>query len=150
MIFDTIDNALLYANLGPRFARGLEYLKNTDLTHVPVGKYEIGGPDVLALVQEYETRPIEKALWESHRLHADLQFVVAGVERMGYAPLSRMTVTREFIEKDDAQFLTGTGDFINVQAGMFTVFLPQDVHMPTLFVDKPAPVKKVVVKVRLV
>ena len=32
-------------------------------------------------------------------------------------------------------------------AGMFTIFTPEDAHMPGIALDQPQPVKKVVVKV---
>jgi len=41
-------------------------------------------------------------------------------------------------------FGTANGDFITVQEGMFVIFTPQDVHMPSISCEKP---EKVVVKV---
>jgi YhcH/YjgK/YiaL family protein len=37
--------------------------------------------------------------------------------------------------------------FSVIKAGMFAVFFPHDLHMPNVFIDKPAYVKKVVIKV---
>ena len=38
MIFDNIKNAKLYYGLGENFAKGFEFLKNADLSKMPVGK----------------------------------------------------------------------------------------------------------------
>ncbi|HBE79823.1 MAG TPA: YhcH/YjgK/YiaL family protein, partial [Firmicutes bacterium] len=39
---------------------GLEYLKNTDFSKLALGRYEIDGEKIFAMVQEYETSPREK------------------------------------------------------------------------------------------
>lgn len=38
------------------------------------------------------------------------------------------------------------GSFVLLPAGMFTIFMPQDGHMPGIAVNEPQPVKKVVVE----
>ena len=91
-------------------------------------------------------RAIRPCSWESHRRYADVQFVQTGHERIGWAPLSAMTVTRPYDLEKDVQLLSGSGTMLPVPAGTFAIFLPQDAHMPCIAADKPAPVRKIVIK----
>ena len=148
MIFDTLNHAARYTSLGARLAAGLSYLQHTDLTTLPVGRLEIDGDNIYALVQEYTTRPAEAGVWESHRRYIDIQYMVSGTEQMGYASLSRMQLG-EYIPEKDFQQMTGVGNMLEVFAGSFVIFFPEDGHMPGLTRDTPQPVRKVVLKIKL-
>ena len=41
MILDTLDNLEKYASLNPLFAQAIEYLKNTDLNALEIGKVKL-------------------------------------------------------------------------------------------------------------
>lgn len=55
MIIDALANMDFYRNLNESLYKGLRFLRETDLAAIPVGRYEIDGDAVFALVQEYET-----------------------------------------------------------------------------------------------
>ena len=55
MILDTLENADLYKNLDANLTLGLEYLKKTDFSKLEMGKYEIKGNEVFAILQAYNT-----------------------------------------------------------------------------------------------
>jgi YhcH/YjgK/YiaL family protein len=151
VILDRLSNANIYRRLSERFAAGFDYLSR-DLSNVPDGRYEIiGGDEVFAMVQSYQTKPREQGKWEAHRKYADIQFIIAGRECMGIAPIEAMRTQTPYDAEQDLEFFTGTGDgqFMTVEEGSFAIFLPHDVHMPTIAIDAPGKVKKVVVKVRL-
>ncbi|MEI7880473.1 MAG: YhcH/YjgK/YiaL family protein [bacterium] len=149
MIIDYIRNASLYQGIDQRIQLAFEYLAGKDFTGVAPGRYDIDGDNVFALVQQYQTKPREKGLWEAHQRYIDVQFVASGVEVMGYAPISQCTVTQPYSLEKDCGFFSGSGDFVTVRAGMFTVFFPEDVHMPCLISEAPVQVYKVVVKVKV-
>jgi YhcH/YjgK/YiaL family protein len=148
VILDLLDNAELYRRLGERFVAGFDYLRQ-DLLKVADGRYEIVGDDVFALVQSYDTKPLAQGKWEAHRQYADIQYMISGRERMGVAPIARMKTQTPYNPDTDLEFFTGDGQMVTVEQGGFTIFLPHDVHMPTIAVDRVEPVKKVVVKVRV-
>ncbi len=152
MILDTLDNRGFYRGLAPRIVAALDFLQATDLAALPLGKTVIDGERLFALVQEYSPKPASMGKFEAHRRYWDVQYVVRGVERMGYSHLSRMTVSEPHSDERDVAFFTGPGDWLYVQAGTFAIFGPSDVHMPGVAVDD-APnqptVRKVVVKVEL-
>ncbi len=145
MIVDRIESAGLYSSLGERIALAL---KSVQTPHEP-GRYELDGEKVFALVQRYQTKPLAEGKWESHCKHIDVQFVVSGVERIGWAPISRLTLTELYDETKDVAFYKGNGDFVTVPEGSFVILFPEDAHMPGIAVDEPSPVTKVVVKVRV-
>jgi len=150
MILDRLEHSVHYAALGRGFAAGFAYLRETDLANLADGRYEIEGKNVLAIVQTYPTKPQSEGRWEAHRDHADIQVVVSGAERMGVVPLEVMTVESPYDAERDVEFYRGNGGkFFDVNGGEFAVFYPHDVHMPSLAIDKPQTVKKVVIKVRL-
>jgi biofilm protein TabA len=132
-----------------RFATAFEYAANNALAEMEPGKYEIQGTDLFLLIQSYETRPLDQGFWEAHRSYIDIQYMLQGTEKMGYAHTGHLTVTEDHLDDRDYQVLEGEGDFLNVKEGCFTIFYPDDAHMPCLAVDQAAPVKKAVFKIRL-
>ncbi len=149
MIFDTLDNADRYASLNSRFAKAFEYLRTVDGTQ-ELGRVDLDGDDCYAIVQAYETKPVEKALFEAHRKYIDVQFVHSGRETILWAPLAAMKEeTMAFTEEKDAALWKLVPDVtpIHISDGQFAILYPEDAHAPCVEWDKPEQVFKVVVKV---
>jgi YhcH/YjgK/YiaL family protein len=149
MIADTLNNASQYMNLSHGIAAALNFLKTQDLKNLSLGRHDIDGDNCFALVQVYDTKPTNQGKWEAHRKYLDVQFVVDGAERMGYAPVTTLAITNEYDPSLDVAFFQGEGDFLTIQAGSFAIFAPQDAHMPQMAVCQPQSVRKIVVKVRV-
>jgi YhcH/YjgK/YiaL family protein len=152
MILDRLADSAIYHRLGDRFGAGFDYLRETDLRSLADGRYEIRGENVFAIVQTYQPKPRPQGRWEAHRLYADIQYVVSGVEQMGVGPLVGLKVVAPYDAEKDVEFYADLPhqQWISVAAGNFAVFLPHDVHMPSLSLDgNLAEVKKVVIKVRV-
>lgn len=149
MIFDTLENALRYGGLGSGLPAALKYLLETDLASLPVGRIDLDEDRLYVLVQEYATKPVAQGKWEAHRRYIDVQYLASGRERMGFANLGTLQLGEYHPEKD-FQALSGTGNYVEVLAGAFVIFFPEDAHMPGLCVDQPEPVRKIVLKVQCV
>jgi YhcH/YjgK/YiaL family protein len=149
MIVDILANTGLYGSISPKLTAAFNYLKNTDLATVAVGKYEILGTDVFAIVSEYQTKNEADAKWEAHEKYADVQYIISGVEKMGYAPIASMKEKEAYNPEKDIVFLEGKGDYITATAGTFIVFFPHDAHQPCVSAGDSSMVKKVVVKVKV-
>ena len=147
MIADRLDRAAQYAGLPPRIRTALDWLRATNLAWLPVGRLDLEGDQLFALVQEYDTKPMADGLWEAHRRYIDVQYVVSGHERMGYTPLETITVTKPYDAEKDYLNGTGPGTFVDAPAGMVFVLWPGDAHMPGLQVQGASPVRKIVMKV---
>ena len=148
MIFDVLTNQARYACLDPNLAAAFEFLCSNDLTTLAPGRINLRGDDLYVLVQEYTTKPADEGKWESHQKYIDVQYLVSGVERVGFAHISTMQLG-DYLPEKDFQAMTGSGATLDLFPGSFAVFHPEDAHMPGLQADGPAAVKKVVVKVRI-
>lgn len=146
MIADHIANAERYAVLGPLFKQAFDFLRNQNLDALADGRHDLAGDSLFALVQGYGTKPQSEGFWEAHRRYIDLQFIVRGVERIGYAPLHRMTLDSHD-ESRDLSVLHGDGDFLTLTEGCFMLLWPEDAHMPGLQADRSGLVRKIVFKI---
>ncbi|MCX7708432.1 MAG: YhcH/YjgK/YiaL family protein [Clostridia bacterium] len=147
MIFDYIKNSKLYTAQGSRLNIALQFLHDNDFIAMEPGRYPIQGDEVYALVQEYETKPIEEGKWEAHRKYIDIQYVADGEERIGFASLSQMNGSQDYNPDKDIQFFQGEGHFMEVKKGQFMILFPEDAHMPGIQASTKQKVRKVVVKV---
>jgi YhcH/YjgK/YiaL family protein len=148
-IIDTLSHAGRYHALGDRIAAGLRFLVDNDLQALEPGRHDILGDDCYALVEDYQTAPRDGRRWEAHRNHIDIQCVASGRELLGCADLAQMQ-SAEYDPAKDLEFVSGPdGQFTVVEAGTFVILRPTDAHMPGIAVDRPEPVRKVVVKVLL-
>ncbi len=148
MIVDQLKNAPLYRGLSPNIAKALDYLAAHDFSAIAPGRYDIDGDAVFALVQRYDTKPRDQGVWEAHRRYIDVQYLAAGTETLGYAPIDALAEAQPYRDEKDVLLLAGEGDFVTGGPGTFCIFFPHDAHMPCLAHGEPAAVLKVVVKVR--
>jgi YhcH/YjgK/YiaL family protein len=146
MIIDRLANPAPLFQLPARLARALEYLRATDLMSVAIGRHDLDGDRLFALVQEYTTRVADDCVWEAHRKYIDVQLVAAGVERMGFANLAQMRVRDAYDAARDVAFFEPGEAFVTIPAGTFAIFGPEDVHSPGHTAGAACLVRKVVVK----
>lgn len=144
MILDTIDKLDQYASLNPLFAQAIEYLKQTDLQALPVGKVQLKGNDLVVNVNETNPKTKEEAKLETHRQYVDIQIPLSGAEVMGYTPGDALPDAEYNAEKDITFFPGLAESYFTVKPGMFAIFFPQDGHAPGI---TETGVKKIIVKV---
>ena len=148
MILDTIDNFGKYLSLNPNFAKALEFLQNSNLAELPLGRNEVYGDLVYANVVEVKVKSKEEAPIEIHRKYIDVHVPLSGDEVIGYTPLNELPYA-DFVEEDDAALYPASllaRDYFNVKIGEFAIFFPQDGHAPAI-TDKP--LKKIIIKVAM-
>lgn len=87
MILDTLSLIDRYATLNPRFVSAFDFLRRLGSDPV-IGRHDIDGDVVYALVQRYETRPVAGMRLEAHRRYIDIQYVVRGSEAIYSAVLA--------------------------------------------------------------
>ena len=147
MILDNIENYKKYEELNRNFEKAFKFLKREDLGSLAVGKYEIDGEEVFALVQEYETKDLENAKYEAHKKYIDIQYMLDGNEYMGYSSIDKLKITSPYSEENDFMLLSGEANLIMLNSKDFSVFFPEDAHMPGIAIKDKNKVRKVVVKV---
>jgi len=150
MITSTLAQLHWYKTISPNFEKAIRYALSTDFSTIETGKYPIDGENVMAIVNEYTTKPASECDPESHRDYADIQIMIAGAERFGYTPLEDQQATTPYSPEDDVAFYSIPPEelsYITLQPGQFIIFFPSDIHQPEVFTEQPAFVRKVVLKV---
>jgi YhcH/YjgK/YiaL family protein len=150
MIYDNISNLEVYKGLSPDIYEGLKFLREVD-DNIANGVYQIN-PRVKAIVSEYETKMVNEYGYEAHRKYIDIQYLIYGKEKIYCMPLEHLKETKSYNAENDAAFYEATDmqpQEMIIGDEYFTIFFPQDGHMPQLCVGEPEKVKKVVVKVEV-
>lgn len=146
MVLDLLENLKSYEALNPHFSKVIDFVENTDLANLPLGRNEICGDTVYANVMEAKAKTKEEAFVEIHRRYIDIQIPVSANETMGYTPINELPEANYNSADDAAIYPVGmpARDYLNVHKGEFVIFFPQDGHAPAI---TPTPLKKVVIKV---
>ena len=152
MLTTSLKLADKYNYLEEKFQKAFEFLRNTDLSALPVGNVPIDGENVYANVQSYVTMEPSKSPFEGHRKYFDLQYVAEGEECFGYEAAANLEPAADYDGEKDLLFFkepaqSGT---IVLKKGDFAIVPPEDAHAPRRMTAKgPCQVKKIVVKVKL-
>lgn len=147
MIFDTLENAEIYACCHVGFALGFDFIRRAEKEQLPAGRYELDGDRVYAMVQEYETHE-NNGRFEAHRNYIDIQYIASGREIMEYADLKKCTETVPYTE--DIAFYTAKEQVrMKFDPDTFAIFFPNDAHDPGIAYGIPSWVRKIVIKVRV-
>ncbi|QBC42399.1 YhcH/YjgK/YiaL family protein [Iodobacter fluviatilis] len=81
--------------LPPAIEAALHYLRNTDFSHMAVGRYPIDGEQMFALVQSPITQGWDAGKPEFHSRYIDIQYLLEGEELIGYA-ISDHTLSKKY------------------------------------------------------
>lgn len=149
MIYTSLKEAQKYS-WPEAFQKAFDFLGRPDLADLEAGTYEIDGKDVYALVQKQITKPVAEKRPEAHNNYIDIQFLICGEEKQGYAlrtPDLEITEARE--AKDTYFFAEVPGEqFVSLKGGEFTVYFSGDVHRPNCAAGESMEISKVVVKIK--
>ena len=152
MIFDNIKNAENYDALNPKFTKAFEFIKKATKEKFEVGKYEIDGKELFALVQNYDSKLKENSVFEGHENYIDIQYVIEGIEMLGTLDISKATVKEAYNPEKDVTFYEESplASYCIAKDGDFCIFYPNDIHSPGVALQNvPSNVRKIVVKVRI-
>ncbi len=125
--------------------------RHADGAELADGRHEIAGDRVYALMITHQPKPATECRFETHARYADVVYLAAGSEMIGYAPAETLAPAGEYDGEKDLAFYRQPEFFTPVllKAGMVTVFYPEDGHMPGCIYEREEVVKKIVVKVKV-
>lgn len=162
MILDRIDNVRLYLGLHADFAKAFDILTDKALSQKEDGKYAVDGENIYYTIQRYTTKPLSEGKLEAHRKYIDIQFLLSGVEILGYAPLKGLTTTEVYNPQKDIAFFNTPKEItkVKLEPGLFCILFPNDTHLPGRYevspaggpcrqLNGPSEVLKMVIKIRL-
>jgi YhcH/YjgK/YiaL family protein len=146
MILDSLENAGLYESIHPKFKQAFDFLRNTNLVTLPLGKIELDGSSLFINVVEVAGKTADAARMETHNNYIDIQVPVGAVETMGWIAGNKLKeVTDPYnADKDISFFADRATNFIVVKPFEFAVFFPSDGHQPGI---AEGVLKKIIVKV---
>jgi len=147
MILDTLERAEDYAALNPLFAEAFRRLRELRTRRdLPVGRLELDGDRLYAVVVRGNGRAPADAPLETHRRYIDIQYTLAGADRIGWRAARDCARGRGFVaEKDCELYDDAPSAWLDVPAGQFAIFFPADAHAP--MANPGAPTEKIVLKV---
>ena len=148
MVFDSLENASQYFSLNTQFEQAFTYLQKQELKNLSVGKYEIDGDNIFAIVVKEVGRGKDKALLETHEQYIDIQLMVSGIDNMGWRDKATCEKpTMDYDKNKDVQLFSDKPDiWIETKPGKFAIFFPEDAHMPMISDNL---LHKIVVKVKV-
>ncbi|MBI2573119.1 YhcH/YjgK/YiaL family protein [Candidatus Woesearchaeota archaeon] len=145
MIIDSLKNAALYTQVHDRFNQAFMFLQAGHVATLTLGRHEIDGDNVYAIMVEGEQKGPDAVKYEGHRKYIDIHFTVSGTDVIGWKDVSMCIPEGSFNEKDDYTFFTDkVVNWVEVPSGSFAVFFPHDAHAP---MGGSGKVRKVVIKV---
>lgn len=148
MIIDHISNRAQYYCLGESFRAALDYFAAVSEATLEKKNVPLGNGEGMIKVRPMETKPEEQCTWEAHRQYADIHFLTYGTEQIGYAHVDRLH-TLSYDPEKDAVALEGSGDKLTLLPGYFMITFPQDAHMPCIAPMAPAPIGKMIAKIKI-
>jgi YhcH/YjgK/YiaL family protein len=131
--------------------KAITLLRETDFSTLALGRHELDGEDIFFQVIDLTTKPLAETKPEVHRTYIDVQFLVRGREKIGFAvDTGRNKVSEDLLAERDLLFYEAAEheSMATMMPGNFAVFFPSDVHRPACQFDGPEAIRKVVVKVR--
>lgn len=151
MLTSALKGAEEHDYLSEKFKKAYEFLRNEDLTALPLGRTDIDGDNVFANVQEYTTMPADTCKFEAHDDYYDIQYVVSGKEQFGYVKREGLVVDTPYDAANDLIFYKDPKESgsILLEAGDMAIVPPEDAHKPRCVAGEPVFVRKIVVKVRV-
>ena len=141
MIFAKLNGGENYSVYPAAIQKAIDYLKNTNVMELPLGRHDIDGDKIFLNIMDMTTHGFEGSHPEIHEKYADLFYWPEGGEKIG---VSAYTGKEAFLESAVDE------SFLIAREGFFAVFFPWDAHRPALMLgDAPATSRKCVIKISM-
>ena len=150
MIVDKITNLSNYYEV-PYLYKVENFLSQTDLSSLTVGKYDLGD-DCYVRYFEYDTKDLPEGnlKLEAHREYLDVQLNLKGEELLYFQSLDLGEESVPYNKEKDVEFFTAPyTSSICLYEGNFTVLFPNDLHVGSFNNGATSSVKKLVFKLKI-
>lgn len=150
MIIDNIKNCEKYYTVHPSMQAAFAQLKALSADS-ECTRYTVDGDNIFVNMASYTTKKHDECKFENHKKYIDIQYVLAGAERIDLADADKLTVTEDKYSDGDIAFFADKDaqTSVTLQAGDFVVIFPDEAHRPCMAADnEPSAVAKAVAKSR--
>ena len=143
MIFDDFKNFDLY-EIDPIVKN---FILNID-PNISTGRHIISDKAYIN-IDEYKTRDDSEIKLEAHRKYIDIQFMLAGQEKISVCDYKNCSSVIPYDEEKDIEFLNSNDwNDIEMYTGDFLILYPEDAHKPSISINNEQHhVRKLVIKV---
>lgn len=133
----------------PYYAKAFEYIKNTDLNSLTVGKHFIDGDNLYVNIMERDLKTPQQARLEVHDKYIDIQVPLNIPESFGVTPRSECKEPdgEMNLEKDILFYKDPVTKIVTAQPGEAMTFAPDVAHAPLI---GEGHIRKAVFKVKIV
>lgn len=147
MIYDDLDKLNRYRGLHNNIALAIDYLTQTDLTELSLGRHEVADDRVFIFLQDNSLNTQPSDSFEYHKRYMDLQFLLVGNEFFRYTSHSEGDI-KDFDTDSDIGFVkSSTGYDLELTPETFVMVFPGEYHQPSQLGRGGQQVTKVVVKI---
>ena len=129
----------------------IDIIEKTDFTKKDDGTYKIDSEDFYYIITTYNTsKNIEEKPAEAHRKYIDLQYILYGEEKIGFADYRNPKMLfKDYNEDNYIELFSRIEDegFFILKKSMYAVFFPEDVHRPGMTNKEGRGVRKIIFKI---
>ncbi len=128
-----------------------DFIKGVNCSTLSAEEILIKSKELFVRVGEYVTEPQEQKCFEAHRIYADVQYIVSGIEVIGVTAETFLPPLGGYDPHSDIQFFESPKRFsqLVVSSGECAVFFPHEAHRPGCIYQDPSRIKKLVFKVKI-
>lgn len=149
MIIDNIENLKIYKNIPNEV---IDFLSRLNLSDIELGK-KVLSDNVYLNIEEYSTKLLENAKFESHDKYIDIQLLLNGMEEIYYTSRFGLNVNIPYNEERDITFYSDPVKkfpSVKLDGSNFMMIFPHEAHAPQVSIDENIQkVLKVVVKIKV-
>lgn len=148
MILTNLQHNHRYQNINPHFSKLFNFLKDKNLSSLPLGRIDIDGENVFINVVELQGKAYVNLPMEAHQQYIDVHILVEGTENIGYLPIEKAKIlSSSYNNEDDYVLYTDKpSTLISLQPGDMMILFPEDAHVPAIGEGK---IKKLIAKVHV-
>ena len=148
MIIDDLQNSSRYNCLNALFAEAFDFIKSADFLHAEPGKHVLVEDELIVMVNDATLKPADQSRMEVHNEYIDIHVPLSSAEHFVWKRRSLLTdPTESFNKENDAQHFSDAPETeIDVPAGSFVIFYPEDAHVGCM---GEGTLRKIIVKVRV-
>jgi len=105
--------------------------------------------DIFTIEQVYETKCADDCVYEAHAKYADIHYIVSGEEFNHVLSIGDVTVSKEYDKEADYALYTSSHEpsRILMKASRVALYMPEDIHMTSVFFKQKSRVSKTVIKI---
>jgi YhcH/YjgK/YiaL family protein len=136
--------------LSPKLVEALDSLRSLSLDQLEDGVYPMGEDGTYLIFKTAETFPFEDMRPEHHERYIDIHYMIAGVEKIGFARANESNTPVEvFPPVEDHTFFNSVTQELELllYPGQYAVFMPSDIHRPWCRAHGTRFVRKALLKV---